>query len=119
MKTLTDQYSKKFYVNEKYYNDTVDMSFDISLYEYGIVRSAKTNKTIIGINGNDYGEYIDFNWTYITLQDVKEVLKDIEDSFFSFTGIENKEEYINNLDNENLAHDIRSINQYNGWFNLY
>lgn len=116
MKCLVNQYGKKFYINDKHYNDRVDVTFDISLYEYGIVRNSNTDKTIIGLNVDDIGNYTDFNWTYITLEEVREHLKEIDDNYFSYIGVDNKNLHILNLDNANLAHEIHSINQYDGWF---
>lgn len=118
MKTLLNQYGGKFCINEKFYGDRVDVTFEISLYEYGVVRNPKTNKTIIGVNTDNTGMYTNFDFTYVTLEDVKEHLEEIEESYFSYIGVDNKEKHISNLDNNNLAHEIHSINQYDSWFNL-
>lgn len=117
MKCLNKQHEGcKVYFNEKAYSDRMDVSLDISLYEYGVIRNPKSNRTILGIGTNIHGEYIEFDFTYIGMEEVKSHLEEIEDSFFSFVGADSKEQYINELDNECLSHTIHSINMYDGHF---
>lgn len=113
LKTIYDD--KRICINEKYYTDSIDVNKDISLYEYGILRNPKTNKTVIGLQTDDAGMYIIFAWNYISMDDIKNYLADAEEGFYNYIG-SNKETEINRLDNENLSHIIHSINQYDGWF---
>ena len=101
-------------INEDDFTDRVDANFNTSLYEYGVVRNPKNDMTLIGNKPVD-GEYTDYTVFYISLNDVKEVLSDMEEGFFDYID-EDKEEVLSNLDNENLARYIQSINSYNGWW---
>ena len=93
----------------------VDVNFDISLYEYGVVRNPENDMTLIGKTPNDSGEYTDYTVMYISLDDVKDVLADMEDSFFEYID-SSKETMLANLTNDNLATTIMDINHYNGWW---
>ena len=106
----------KVYFNERAYTDRMDVSLEISLYDYGVIRNPKSNRTIMGIGVNSNCEYNEFDFTYIGMAEVKSHLEEIEDSFFSFVGADSKEQYINELDNECLSHVIHSINMYDGHF---
>ena len=72
--------------------------------------------TLIGTKPTSDGIYDDYVVMYISLDDVKDVLENnMEDGFFEYID-EPKEEVLSNLDNENLADYICSINSYNGWW---
>ena len=103
-------------LNEDEFTDRVDVSFDISLYDYGVVRNPQNDMTLIGTTPNDEGGYSDYTVMYISLDDVKDVLENnVDDGFFSFIDA-NKEEYTNSLQNDNLATAIMDINHYNGYW---
>lgn len=97
------------------YTDTIDMSQDISLYEYGIARNPNTNDTFIGIDVDNEGNYILFDRIDITIEDVKEALEDVSDGFYSFIGA-TKEDELENLNNNYLSVNINSLNMYCGKF---
>jgi len=104
----------------KNYTDRIDVNFDITLHEYGVIRNPKTDHTIFCLNPCDnYEMNEDFEYeyekTFITLEDVREILEEIEDGYFSFIGSDKNTEIVN-LDNDCLSHHIQSINQYNGYF---
>lgn len=102
-------------IDENEFTDRVDVDFNISLYDYGVVRNPKNDMTLIGIKPNNEGSYSDYSITYISLDDVKEVLEDMDDSFFR-TIDSDKETVLQNLDNENLAQYIMDINFENGYW---
>lgn len=112
-------------INRKSYSDRVDMDFNTSLFEYGLVRNPKTNKVIFCINYFDVEEY-GFEWedgepvpiyhtTHITWSDVWDALEKAEDEYYKFIGSDRNTE-MNNLDKDYLTHHIQSLNMYNGWF---
>ena len=103
-------------INEDEFTDRVDADFDISLYDYGVVRNPKNDMTLIGRKPGDDGSYTDYTVMYISFDDVKDVIENtMEDGFFDYIG-ETKEEVLSNLDNDTLAIYIQSINSYNGWW---
>jgi N12 class adenine-specific DNA methylase len=108
--------------NLKAYTDRIDVNEDISLHEYGIIRNPKNDRTIFCTNPNvDYPEKsyrYEYVIDFISLQDVKEVLEDINKGFFDFIGSDRETE-IEQLYNDNLAYMIFSINQYDGSFTPY
>jgi hypothetical protein len=101
------------------YEDRVDVTIEISLIEYGIIRNPEDGDTLFYKDNpepND-DDRIQLYRCDVTLDEVKEYLEDhATDGFFSFIG-SNREEEINELDNDCLAHIIHSINQYDGYFN--
>ena len=98
-------------LEEKGYKDRVDVSMDISLFEYGIIRNPKTERVIY------YHDSVKrYDWTSISVSDVKEALEEVGEGFYSFIG-SNKEDEMKNLDNDNLTTIIMSLNQYSGYFN--
>ena len=114
VKTIYD--GSFIYYNEAGYTDRVDVTFIVSLFEYGIVRNPKNDKTIIGVKIDDAGNFTNFKWTYISLADIKEYLQEhAKDGYYSFIGSD-KETELSNLSNDNLAIHIQSINSYDGWF---
>lgn len=102
-------------IHEEEFTDRVDANFDISLYDYGVVRNPKNNMTLIGRKPNDEGGYSDYTVMYISFDDVKDVLEDMDDSFFRSID-EDKETVLKNLNNENLAQYIMDINFENGYW---
>lgn len=104
------------------YTDRVDVSIEISLFEYGILRDPKTNNCILLRDKTNNWEMEENNKSIhlisneVTLSDVKDYLKeDADDRFFSYIGSDLETE-LKRLDNDNLAHIINSINQWDGWF---
>lgn len=93
------------------YTDRLDVSMEISLFEYGIIRNPKTDKVIYYIP-----EIKKYDWTTITLEEVKEVLETATNGFYSFIG-STKETELNQLDNNYLTNIIHSLNSYSGAFN--
>ena len=111
--------------NENTHTDRMDVSFEISLYEYGIVRNPLTNDTVFFLDTVDnyeiseHGENDDTENMCssfdISIDDVREALADAESGYFHFIGSDRERE-IKNLDNNNLSLHIFSLNQYNGHF---
>lgn len=54
---------------------------------------------------------------YISFEDVKEVLEEVEDGYFNFIG-STREKELNELDNDYLTSHIFSLNTYSGFFEL-
>lgn len=105
--------------NQDVYSDRTDVSFEISLFEQGMVRNPKTNDVIFCMNPMDQGDedYIySLTWSSIELSDVQDCLNEISDSFFDFIGSDRETE-LNNLSNDYLTGIVSSINSYNGHFN--
>ena len=106
---------------EKQLTDRVDVTFEISLYEYGIARDPSDGYVVYTYpkqeTSLDSDDPKDFHWDYtiVSLEDVIEALLEIEDGYFDFVGM-TKVEILASLDNKFLAHEISSINQYNGYF---
>jgi len=95
------------------FRDRIDVDYHISLYEYGIVRSPVTDKV----------RYYNFRTkktetTQITFDEVKECLQNIEEGYFDYIVSDRKTE-LSGLDNEHLTLTIFSVNQYNGYFELF
>lgn len=110
MRKLHDILSKRF-------SDRVDSSFEISFFEYGIVRDPKTGLTLYLDNYSDTGKpnYV-LDWSYISVEDVIEALSEMPQGYFDYIGQE-KEEVIDNVRRwpRDLANDIHSINSYNSY----
>lgn len=102
-------------LNEEEYTDRVDADFDISLYEYGVVRNPQNDQTLIGIKPSDDGLYTDYAVTYISLDDIKEVIENMEDGFFTYID-QPKEEILEILNNDHIAPYIQYVDSYNGYF---
>ena len=97
------------------YSDRVDVTFEISLYEYGIVRNPKTGYVVYTrpkLDNTDSDNPKDYYWDYtiVELEDVVEALNEISSGYFDFVG-QTKEEILANLSNEYLTGEIFSINQ--------
>jgi hypothetical protein len=103
------------------YTDRVDVSIEISLFEYGILRDPQTNDCIFNNHWtneepDDDQEFL-LNHNTVTLADVRDYLIDqTSQGFFSYIGSDLQTE-LDRLDNNNLAHIITPINMYDGWFN--
>jgi len=98
------------------FSDRVDVNTVISLYDYGLIRNPKTDKTIVCINSGE--EHTKKNppkikVTWIDLETVKEHLEDISEGFFDFIGSDRQTE-IDALDYCSLTHIISSLDSYNG-----
>lgn len=102
-------------LNEEEYTDRVDVDFDISLYEYGVVRNPQNDQTLIGIKPSNDGLYTDYAVTYISLDDIKEVIENMEDGFFNYID-QPKEEILEILNNDHIAPYIQYVDSYNGYF---
>lgn len=101
------------------FSDRTDASYEVALFEYGLIRNPKTNKVIYCVNVvEDYGN-IRFKpiirTTHISLEDVQDCLAEMPDCFFSFIGSDRQTE-VDKLDNEYLSYLISSADQYNGYF---
>ena len=101
------------------YDDVIDYSREISLYEYNIVRRSKDNKYLICRQTIDdvvmMNKKPEHEVVYISKKDIIEALNDYaDDSFYSFVGTD-KETYINELTDTNIAHAIQSLGCYYGW----
>jgi len=104
------------------YTDRVDVSIEISLLEYGILRDPETNECLFcrmtdnWEMTNDDDEII-LKSCDVSVSDVRDYLIDeSSQGFFDYIG-SNLETELERLDNLNLAHIISSINMYDGWFN--
>ncbi|MCK5615786.1 hypothetical protein KAR91_78710 [Candidatus Pacearchaeota archaeon] len=98
------------------FSDMSDASAEISFMDYGMLRNPKTNQVIYCMPVDaDYKEIM-LDWSIISIEDVKEYLKeDATDSFYSFVG-STKEQELKGLDNNYLSSIIQAINQYDGNF---
>ena len=103
------------------YTDRVDVTIEISLLEYGIIRNPKTNECIFCITRTcewemeDDDKSIELQHRDISIDDMKEYLEEwASDGFFSFIGSDKQKE-LDQLDN-NFAHLIQSITMYDGYF---
>jgi len=109
-------------LNENIYTDTMDVNFNISLHEYGIVRNPTTGDTVFCLNPSDNYEMDEQEYNYnsntISFDDVKDAINEASDGYFSYIGCE-KHEAIERLNNNFLTSDIFSLNQYNGHFSPF
>jgi hypothetical protein len=108
---------------ESTHTDRVDVTLEISLNEYGLVRNPNDNDTIFCLNPtDDYMHPPEHEYEYrhvdISLDDVREALEEASEGFFSFIGSSRSNE-ISTLNNESLTHHIMSLNMYNGYFSPY
>ncbi|MCP4597018.1 hypothetical protein [Neptuniibacter sp.] len=110
------------------FSDRIDMTTTISLYEYKIIRNPKTDKCIICYNCHalenigsvvDYDKAVkpDIGVEYISFDDVKEELENVEPGYFDFIGADRQTE-IDDLNNDYLTNHIFSLDMYNGAFRL-
>lgn len=102
-----------------HYEDRVDVTIEISLIEYGIIRDPEDGECLF-YKDNPNPEDDDRIQLYkhdVSFDDVKDYLEQIaSDGFFRFIGSSLYKE-VENLDNESLAPIIQSINQWDGYFN--
>jgi len=102
------------------YTDRMDVSIEISLFEYGIIRNPQTNEVLF-YNGDSEprdDQRISLDNHDISLADVRGYLIDeSSQGFFSYIGSDLKKE-LDGLDNKYLAGSIHSINQYDGYFRI-
>jgi hypothetical protein len=100
------------------YEDRVDVTIEISLIEYGILRNPEDGECLFYKDNPepDDNDRIQLYKCDVTIDDVKEYLEDADDSFFRFIGSTRYKE-LERLDNEDLAPIISSINQWDGHFN--
>lgn len=101
---------------KKGFTDGVDISPEISLYEYGVLRRPSDGLTIFGFPSNEDHIYNfdKFDYMHVSLEEVEEELKEKGKEYFSFIGVEEKEkkDYIQNLKNNCLSSEISSLNAY-------
>ncbi len=105
------------------YTDMVDATMEISLLEYGIIRNPETteclflNEMVDQYDMTDDDKAIVLKSCDVSISDVRDYLIDESSKgFFTFIG-SSLEIELKRLDNNDLAHIIRSINQYDGYFN--
>ena len=117
MKTLEAQEAKLRARYDKTHTDRVDVSFNISLFEYGVVRNPETNETIFSVTaGIDAGieiykhEILIYD---ITIDDVRDDLEDMPSGYFALIGSTIEQE-LELLDNKYLSIHIKSMQQYDG-----
>ena len=109
---------QKFDLNS--YDDRMDTSPEISLFEYHIIRQSKTGKTLFWHPTLENEKIEKSGYTsisYVHKQDIKDALDKISEEFYNFIG-SNEDKIITEIENypEKLANIIHSINQWNGWF---
>ena len=110
------------------FTDRIDASTKISLYEYNLIRNPKTDKVVYCTNcyelDTSWGDLMEdsvkpiVKTTHINLDDVREALEDVDEGYFDFIG-SSREEDLSDLDNNYLSHHIFSLNQWNGYFEMY
>lgn len=105
------------------YTDRVDVSIEISLLEYGILRDPETTECLFCQPLTDNWEMDEDDKSIVlkscdvSVSDVRDYLIDESSKgLLSYIGSNLKTE-LERLDNNMLAHIIQSINQYDGWFN--
>ena len=98
---------------DEVFTDRTDVSLRVSLFEHGCIRNPKTNKVIYSRSLDD-GLFL-YDYTYVSIEELKEDLEEIEQGYFEFGG-SNREEEIKNLDNNYLTHHITGLNAYNGLY---
>ena len=97
------------------FTDGVDVSPEISLLEYGILRNPATNKVVFCVHLSD--ENYHFDTSTISYEDILEALEGISDKFYDMLGV-SVEEYKGWLTKspKHLSSLINDINMYNGYF---
>jgi len=104
------------------YTDRVDVTIEISLFEYGILRNPITNECLFCTPVIDNWEMeddkeIQLKSVDVTKEDVIDYLiEENRSAFFKFIGSDMNTE-LDRLDDNCFAHIIQSINSYDGWFN--
>ena len=111
-------YFQRFDLNS--YDDRVDASPEISLFEYHVIRNSKTGKTLfwhptLENKKVEKSGYVSI--AYISPEDVISAINSIDIDYFEFIG-RNKSLVFKELSENahHLSNFIQSINQWNGWF---
>ena len=111
-------YKQSFDLNS--YDDRMDVSPEISLFEYGILRQSKTGKVLFWNKTLEHEKIEKSGYvtvSNISLGDVIECLKGMDVDFFTFIGSTYDKEIKRFEENPDmLSNIIYSINQWNGWF---
>ena len=98
------------------FTDRVDVSAEVSLFEHGIIRNPKTDRTILALT--DGVNIISIDWYDISLDDIKEELEKVESGFYAFIG-STKKDKLAQLSNEWLTPTINELITYcNPWDSL-
>ena len=101
------------------YTDRIDLTPEISLYEYGFIRNPTTNKTLIcPLPINDcfnMEETPEIREEEIRFEDVKAELESMPEGFWQFID-EYRTEALARLNNDYLTDYIFSMNQWDGRF---
>lgn len=110
------------------FTDKMDVSTQISLYEYGIIRNPKTNKCVVCTNvselNSSFGDLSNgstkprIRVVYIDFDDVQEALEDVSLGYFSYIG-RYKDTVLAELDDDYLTAHIYLLEQYCGYFELF
>ncbi len=100
---------------EEVFSDRVDVDLKISFFEYGIMRNPKTRVVIYSRPQNDNYDCFYYDYTIVSLEEVKEDLAEIEEGFFNFIG-SNRETELKRLVNTYLSSIIGDIYMYNGLY---
>lgn len=113
-----NNYFQRFDLNS--FDDRMDASPEVSLFECHIVRQSKTGKTLFWYSTLDNEKIEKSGYVsviYITLGDVISALKQMDIAFFKFIDSTHEKE-LKRLEESpfNLSNIIHSINQWNGWF---
>ena len=101
-------------IDKKNFEDTVDVSIEISLFEYGIIRKKSDGFTLLCTA--DSTRPFSFGVTTIQDDDIRNAIQEMEEGFYSYIDT-NKDEYIQLFNeavknNKNLTSFIQDIRQY-------
>ena len=102
-------------LEKKGYFDGVDVSTDISLYDYGLIRNKDTNSVVFCISPEMGYPDFKFDITTVSKEEIENDLKEIEAGYFSFIG-STLEQELQYIENGHIANTIQSINMYNGLY---
>jgi len=102
------------------YDDRIDINSEVSLFEYGIIRQSKTGKTLLWHKTLDHEKIEESGYItleYISEQDVRDALKNIDKGYYDFIGSD-RGKILSEINNDpgQLADIIHSISQWNGGF---
>lgn len=103
------------------FTDGTDVSPEIALFEYGMLRNPATDETIMASGDVQSGEVAftlddkKFDIVHISLDDVKVALEEAAEGFFKFIG-STKEEELKNLSKDYVSGTVHSLNMYNGYW---
>jgi hypothetical protein len=103
------------------FTDGLDASFEISLFEYGILYNPNseyviytTPKSEASEGSTDPSDYA-FDYTRVSVGELREVLDDLDEGFFSFTG-QSRDLMNQMIDQAAVATVIHDVNSWNGYF---